>query len=118
MSNDNKVYAIVYDNGEAWEDGFSYTVAIYNTREAAENYLDLKYRRDGENRWVNRHDVKKCSKGHTYDECDNCPVCIDWENNGYQTEYACPEQEEIQDSYFNKAYDYAWYEIEEWELKE
>lgn len=134
----DKIYAVIYDNGEPYEGGFSYTVAVYKTREAAEKYLDSKYERcdekgyDRRTHWVNRHEVKKCSRGHTYDECEECPVWLDWEDrleetrvNGKPDEFEliadeepCAERKDIENSYFDKAYDFAWLYIEELELKE
>ena len=42
-----KVYEVYYDNGEPWEDSFSYSVALFSSRESAvndlENIRDLIY---------------------------------------------------------------------------
>lgn len=122
MSDNGKVYAIVYDNGEPYEDGNSYTVAVYKTREAAKKYLDSKYDRtkgwNGAIHWVNRHEQKKCSKGHTYNECEECPIFIEWENHNFANDYECKEIDDVEQSYFAKAYDNAWYEIEEWVVED
>ena len=35
-----KVYEIYYDNGECYEDGFSYSVGLFSSRESAVNNLE------------------------------------------------------------------------------
>lgn len=129
----DKVYAVHYDNGEPWEDGYSYTECIYKTREAAEAYLDKDYERHEGTRydvnigktvpcviWKNRkREEYVCSKGFT--RCEGCPDYESWidcedEPEDYEYDVPCGEYDEM--NYDYEMYPHEWWEIHEWDLLE
>ena len=72
FDNIGKVYLVWSDNGEPYEDGFSYIEKIFTTKEAAEKYLDDRHTRKDIGRktnWVNPKFV--CSMGNI--DCHDCP---------------------------------------------
>lgn len=102
-----KVYVVNYDNGELWEDAFHCVEQVFNTREAAQNYLiDLGLIGDADSMeesetW--REPKYVCSMNNMI--CDECPK--------FENQYEhCKEYEERIDSEWDNSY----YTIEEYNL--
>lgn len=113
MADDNKVYVVWWNDGEAYEDNFQDIEAIFATREEAEKYLDANYDRHESTTWdyklkrqipchrweTHVNDVPyTCKEGRT--ECDGCPLYEDWLENGekdipYDEDAPCREYEYV-----------------------
>lgn len=112
-----KVYEIRYDNGECYEDQFSYTVALFSSRESAvnnlENVRNLVY-----------NESNDCWEPKKY-KCKNVSDAICLGCEFYDKEwtygmkigslvdnYDCKQY----DDRFEEEYDNSFYKIYEWEV--
>lgn len=108
-----KVYLVWCDNGEMYEDSFSYVETVFNSKSAAEKYLDDRHERGelvgykGERQtWSDPKFV--CSMNNM--NCEDCPR--GGLDNGYCCALECDEYEERMDSEWDNSF---WY-IEEMDL--
>lgn len=113
-----KIYEVHYDNGEAWEDGYDYSIGFFASYERAVKYLEDKGTVESDGKW--RYPKYVCSKGNI--DCEDCALCCTGDHydgtmfidkNGHETDW-CPEQ----NMRFESMIDYSWYTIIEHEVIE
>lgn len=104
-----KVYVVEYDNGEMYEDAFHHTDKIFNTRDAAQNYLiDMGLFGDAdsmEESQIWREPKYVCDMNNI--NCDDCPMFHEDEDN-----FGCTEYEDRMES----EWDNSFYTIHEYDL--
>ena len=112
-----KVYEVRYDNGEGWEDGCAYTIALFSSRESAvnnlENVRDLVYNESYDYWEPKKHKCENVSDA----TCLGCEFYDkEWtygmEIGSLVDNYDCKQY----DNRFAEEYDYSFYQIYEREV--
>lgn len=106
----DKVYLVWHDNGEQYEDSFSYVCHAFKSKESAVRCLEEGYELErGNDRQIWREKPYVCSMGNM--DCDECPK---GGNGSSKWDWDCEELEPRQESEWDNTF---WY-IEEMDLWE